>query len=221
MSEAISYTYNGQRQTIDQYLDKHPVTGLLIAKGDSILVVVALLIGIAVSEGAVRSIDERAEAYVPELKGTEYGRTPIKALLQMSSGVAFREDYTDMTSDIAELARATLGQEPGGGLAAVTRFNTRNAEPGQRGLGHEESRRTARRSCMAIVCGCSPDRAGSFRCAAFGGSSSSWIPDRGWCWCKPRRARLASGRGVVCALGRATVAVAPVARRRRRDDNPV
>jgi CubicO group peptidase (beta-lactamase class C family) len=150
---AISYTYNGQRQTIDQYLDKHPVTGFLIAKGDSILVeryqygrtdtqrltsfsmaktVVALLIGIAVGEGAIRSIDERAEVYVPELKGTEYGRTPIKALLQMSSGVAFREDYTDMTSDIAKLAVATLGQEAGGGLAAVTRFNIRNAEPGQR-----------------------------------------------------------------------------------------
>src|SRR5262249_45903353 len=147
---AFIYTYNGQRQTIDQYLDKHPVTGFLIAKGDSILVeryqygrtdtqrltsfsmaktIVALLIGIAVREGAIRSIDERAEAYVPELKGTEYGRTPIKALLQMSSGVAFREDYTDMTSDIAKLAQATLGQEPGGGLAAVTRFNTRNAEP--------------------------------------------------------------------------------------------
>ena len=153
MEPAINYTYNGQRQTIDQYLDKHPVTALLIAKGDSILVeryqygrtdtqrltsfsmaktVVALLIGIAVREGAVRSIDQRAEVYVPELKGTEYGRTPIKALLQMASGVAFREDYTDMTSDIAKLARATLGQEPGGGLAAVTRFNTRNAEPGQR-----------------------------------------------------------------------------------------
>ena len=94
--------------------------------------IVGLLIGIAVSEGAIRSIDERAEVYVPELKGTEYGRTPIKALLQMASGVAFREDYTDRTSDIATLGRATLGQEPGGGLAAVTRFNTRNAEPGQR-----------------------------------------------------------------------------------------
>jgi len=93
--------------------------------------IVGLLIGIAVSEGAIRSIDERAEVYVPELKGTEYGRTPIKALLQMASGVAFREDYTDRTSDIATLGRATLGQEPGGGLAAVTRFNTRNAEPGQ------------------------------------------------------------------------------------------
>jgi CubicO group peptidase (beta-lactamase class C family) len=150
---AISYTYNRQRQTIDQYLDKHPVTGFLIAKGDAILVeryqygrtdtqrltsfsmaktIVGLLIGIAVSEGAIRSIDERAEVYVPELQGTEYGRTPIKALLQMASGVAFREDYTDRTSDIATLGRATLGQEPGGGLAAVTRFNTRNAEPGQR-----------------------------------------------------------------------------------------
>src|SRR5262245_39407462 len=49
----------------------------------------------------------------------------------MASGVAFREDYTDRTSDIATLGRATLGQEPGGGVAAVTRFNTRNAEPGQ------------------------------------------------------------------------------------------
>src|SRR5215470_11048195 len=304
---AISYTYNRQRQTIDQYLDKHPVTGFLIAKGDSILVeryqygrtdtqrltsfsmaktIVALLIGIAVREGAVRSIDERAEEYVPELKGTEYGRTPIQALLQMASGVAFREDYTDMTSDIAKLARATLGQEPGGGLAAVRRFNSRNAEPGQRfsyassesmvlglvlaratrrsvsdyaseklwqplgaeadatwsidatgqeityayfnavlrdwgriglmlandgrwagktvvprewlldsttprvglrevraalqaedgsapkSLGHEEPRRTPRTSCMAIRCGCCPARAGSFRCAASGGSSS-------------------------------------------------
>src|SRR5262245_19887890 len=32
---AISYTYNGPRQTIDQYPDKHPVTGFLIAKGRS------------------------------------------------------------------------------------------------------------------------------------------------------------------------------------------
>ena len=153
MEPAISYTYNGQRQTIDQYLDKHPVTGFLIAKGDSILLeryqygrtdtqrlmsfsmaktVVALLIGIAVSEGAIRSIDELAEVYVPELKGTEYGRTPIKALLQMASGVDFREDYTDTTSDVATLGRATLGQEPGGALAALTRFNTRIAAPGQR-----------------------------------------------------------------------------------------
>ena len=48
-----------------------------------------LLIGLALEERAIRSIDDLAEMYVPGLKGTEYGRTPIKALLQMSSGVAF------------------------------------------------------------------------------------------------------------------------------------
>src|SRR5215831_1758911 len=149
----IRYTFEGKERTLDDYLNSRPVTGLLIARDDTILVeryqygrtdkhlltsfsmaksIIGLLVGIALDRGAIRSIDDLAEVYVPELKGSEYGRTPIKALLQMSSGVAFREDYTDMTSDIAKLARATLGQEPGGGLAAVTRFNTRNAEPGQR-----------------------------------------------------------------------------------------
>jgi CubicO group peptidase (beta-lactamase class C family) len=129
------------------------VTGLLIAKGDSILVeryqygrtdthrltsfsmaktIIGLLIGIAVKEGAIGSIDDPAEVYVPGLKGTEYGRTPIKALLQMASGVSFREVYIDVGSDIYTLARDTLEQGPGGSLPAVKRFNTRHAQPGER-----------------------------------------------------------------------------------------
>jgi CubicO group peptidase (beta-lactamase class C family) len=149
----IRYTFAGQTLTLDQYLERQPVTGFLIAKDDTILVeryqygridkhrltsfsmaktITALLIGIAVKEGAIRSIDELAETYVPDLKGTEYGRTPIKALLQMSSGVSFSEVYWDMTSDIWTLARLTLLQEPEGSLEAVKRFNRRNAQPGQR-----------------------------------------------------------------------------------------
>jgi len=149
---SIRYTFAGQTLTLDQYLERQPVTGFLIAKGDTILVeryqyartdkhrltsfsmaktITALLIGIAVKEGAIRSIDDLAEIYVPELKGTEYGRTPIKALLQMSSGVAFSEVYSDTTSDIWTLSRLTIQQEPEGSLQAVKRFNRRNAEPGQ------------------------------------------------------------------------------------------
>ena len=149
----IRYRYAGQSRTLDQYLDTYPVTGFLIAKGDSILVeryqygrtdkqrltsfsmaktIVGLLIGIAVKEGAIRSVDDLAEVYVPGLKDTEYGRTPIKALLQMSSGVSFREDYVDFDSDVYKLANLTLGQDPGGSLSAVKRFNTRYAQPGQR-----------------------------------------------------------------------------------------
>ena len=94
--------------------------------------ITGLLIGIAVKEGAIGSIDDLSEMYVPGLKGTEYGRTPIKALLQMLSGMQFREVYWDTTSDISTLALLTLGQDPLGSLAAVARFNTRLAEPGQR-----------------------------------------------------------------------------------------
>ena len=149
----IRYGYSGLELTLDDYLNRQPVTGLLIAKDNTILVeryqysrtdtdrltsfsmaktVVALLIGIAVKEGAIRSIDDLAETYVPGLKDTEYGRTPIKALLLMASGVAFSEDYDNRSSDIAKLARMTV--EPGspGSLAALKQFNTRRDAPGVR-----------------------------------------------------------------------------------------
>jgi CubicO group peptidase (beta-lactamase class C family) len=50
----------------------------------------------------------------------------------MSSGVTFSEDYANTSSDIYTLANLTLGQDPGGSLAAVKRFDTRSAPPSQR-----------------------------------------------------------------------------------------
>ena len=148
----IRYGFAGLELTLDDYLNRQPVTGLLIAKDNTILVeryqygrtdtdrltsfsmaksVVALLIGIALKEGAIRSVDDLAETYVPGLKDTEYGRTPIKALLLMASGVAFSEDYASRSSDINKLARLTL-EDPADSLAAVKQFNTRRSPPGAR-----------------------------------------------------------------------------------------
>jgi CubicO group peptidase (beta-lactamase class C family) len=150
---AIRYSYRSESRTIDHYLDSAHVTGLLVAQGNRILVeryqygrtdkhrltsfsmaktIIGLLIGTAVKEGAIRSIDDPAEVYAPGLKGTEYGRTPIKALLQMASGIAFREVYSDFDSDIYTLARLTIEQDPGGSLGAARHFNTRDAPPGRR-----------------------------------------------------------------------------------------
>jgi len=150
---AIRYGFAGLDLTLDDYLDRRPVTGLLIAKDNRILIeryqygrtdtdrltsfsmaksVVGLLIGIALKEGAIRSVDDLAETYVPGLKDTEYGRTPIKALLLMASGVGFSEDYANRSSDIYTLARLTLEQDPAGSLAAVKQFNTRSTAPGAR-----------------------------------------------------------------------------------------
>lgn len=107
------YYYGGRPNTVDDYLEQNPVMGLLIAQDDTILLeryrysrrdtdrflsqsmaktITGLLVGIALSEGAIHSLDDVAATYVPELQGTEYGSTPIRALLHMSSGVAFSEE---------------------------------------------------------------------------------------------------------------------------------
>jgi len=142
----------GGRFTLDQFLERNPTTGLLIARDDMILVeryqygrndrhrltsfsmaktIAAMLVGIAVADGAIKSIEDPAERYVPGLAGTEYGRTSLRHLLTMSSGVAFREDY-DGTDDSARLGRATLGGQSPGGVSAVAQFNDRTAAPGAR-----------------------------------------------------------------------------------------
>ena len=148
---ALSYTYVGSRHTLDDYLARHPATGLLIAKGDTILTeryqyarndrhrfasqsmaktVVAMLFGIALDEKAIRSVDDKVETYVPELAGSEYGATPLKALLTMSSGVAFTENY-DGQDDIAKLSRDLFRFDTPGAAAVVKQFNTRIDPPGK------------------------------------------------------------------------------------------
>ena len=57
---------------------------------------VSALMGIAVAEGAVESIEDPIGTYVPEFAGTELESIPIRACLQMASGIDFNED-TDMS----------------------------------------------------------------------------------------------------------------------------
>lgn len=53
----------------------------------------AMLVGIAVGQGAIRSIDDPVTAYVPELKGTGYDGATVRDLLRMRSGVDYEERY--------------------------------------------------------------------------------------------------------------------------------
>jgi CubicO group peptidase (beta-lactamase class C family) len=147
---AVRYEYQGQTVTLDDYLARNPATGLLVARGDTILIeryqyarhdrhrftswsmaktVTAMLIGIAIAEGRIGSVDDPAAAYVPALADTEYGRTSLRHLLQMSSGVRFIEDYSGR-DDTARLAAETFRQLGSGGVEAVTPFNVRAAPPG-------------------------------------------------------------------------------------------
>jgi CubicO group peptidase (beta-lactamase class C family) len=150
----IRYFYKRNRSSLTDYLSRNPVTGLLIAKDDRILFeayqygrtdrdrlisqsmaksIMGILIGIAISEGAIKSVDDTAQTYVPGFEGTEYGKTPIRDLLHMSSGVDFGEER-DGSRDLNRLWRdMVLGLGPTKGtIENIVQFNQRVAPPGTR-----------------------------------------------------------------------------------------
>ena len=66
---------------------------------------VAALVGIAVHEGQISSVEDPVEQYAPILAQSPYKGVTIKNVLQMSSGVRFDEDYQRFNSDINKLGR--------------------------------------------------------------------------------------------------------------------
>lgn len=187
----IEYRVQGRRLTCMDYVARNPVTGLLIAKGDDILFehynygrtdrdrlasrsmaksVTGLLIGIAVAEGAIRAVDDTAETYVPELRGSEYGRTPIRDLLHMSSGVAFGEEAEngrDLDRLWFDLMAGHLPQYAGiarGTIGGIRRFDTRVAPPGTR-------------FAYASI---EPDVLGLVLRGAVGRTVSAWLQEKVW-----------------------------------------
>lgn len=63
------------------------------------------LLGIAVEEGYIASIDDQVTDYAPSLIDTAYDGASIRNVLNMASGVTFNEDYHDFNSDINKMGR--------------------------------------------------------------------------------------------------------------------
>jgi len=145
---AIRFRFRGETTGLDDYLSRHRTTGLVILKGDTLVAeryqyertpahrmtsmsmaktVVAMLVGIAIAEGRIGSIDDPAQKYVPALEGSPYGETPIRHLLTMSSGVRFTENYSGH-DDVATLARLSLQGESEGGAATLAPFRDRDRD---------------------------------------------------------------------------------------------
>ncbi|MFL3653997.1 MAG: serine hydrolase domain-containing protein [Halioglobus sp.] len=59
------------------------------------------LVGAAVKDGFINSIDDKVSDYIPDLKGSAYDDVSIRQLLTMTSGVKWNEDYEDKNSDVA------------------------------------------------------------------------------------------------------------------------
>ena len=145
-----AYTWNGERRTLDDYAEDWTITGLLVvADGEKVLEryfrgesedsrhtswsvaksVVATMIGRALMEGRIDSLDDPVEKYAAEYEGTDYGRTSLRHLLMMSSGIDFEEEYERSDGDARRLFLDTFiwNRDIDESLSALTR----NREPGQ------------------------------------------------------------------------------------------
>jgi len=123
-----SFEYDNSVISIQGFIEDSQTTGFLVLKNGNVAYenywlgheqdkqhisfsvaksFVSALMGIAIEEGFVTSIEQAVTDYVPELVGSGYEGVSIKDVLQMSSGVSFNEDYEDFNSDINRFSRAT------------------------------------------------------------------------------------------------------------------
>ena len=141
----VEILLDGASMTVDEYFTKQSVAGLLVLKDGKILYeryglgntedsrwisfsvaksVVSMLIGAAIQDGYIDSVDEKVSDYLPRLKGSSYEQSSIRNILQMASGVKWNEDYADPNSDVA---RATWGTTD---LYEYLRHKPRDVKPG-------------------------------------------------------------------------------------------
>jgi CubicO group peptidase (beta-lactamase class C family) len=76
------------------------------------------LVGAAIKDGFIKSLDDKVSRYIPDLKGSAYDDVSVAQLLTMSSGVRWNEDYEDPKSDVAMFNNA----EPDKGMDATVSY---------------------------------------------------------------------------------------------------
>ena len=132
---APTFEYRGKRWTVDSYMKAYRVSGLLAIKdGDIVLEryglgrapkdrwtsfsvaksLTSTLVGAAIQDGKIRSLDSPVTDYIPELQGSAYEGVNVRQMLTMSSGVSWNEDYKDPHSDVAQAGfnAVAAGEDP-------------------------------------------------------------------------------------------------------------
>jgi CubicO group peptidase (beta-lactamase class C family) len=119
-----AYSFGGQERSLDAFFDRTTTTGFLVLQGNAIVSeryfrgarvdtphtswsmaksVVSLLIGIARDEHRIGDLTTPLGRYAPQLRGSDYGKVPLRDALTMSSGIDFSERYEDPLSDVHTL----------------------------------------------------------------------------------------------------------------------
>ena len=136
----FSVLHEGRRVGLEELLELNRIAGLMVLRDGAVVLeryrygntpetrwmsmsiaksVLATLAGAALREGRLVSLDTPVTRLVPTLVGSAYDSVLFGHVLAMRSGVAWREAYTDSTSDRRRLLDAQLAQRPGALLGVM------------------------------------------------------------------------------------------------------
>ena len=129
----VRYTLDGKPQGLADYLHNQSVTGLLVLKDGKVAYehyaqgntaqtlwtsrsvaksVVSVLVGVAIKEGKIKSVDDKITQYVPELKGSAWADVTLHQLMQHTSGVVWDENYASKDSDFSHMTQCEAKPDP-------------------------------------------------------------------------------------------------------------
>jgi hypothetical protein len=130
---SVTYTHNGRTYTLEDYLHRGDVLGFLILRGDQVVFedyrhgtgpedrylsysvsksIVSTLVGAAVDDGHIRSVDDPVTRYLPFLERSGFNGSTVRNVLHMATNVDFSEEYGNAGSSIASFHRARGTGDP-------------------------------------------------------------------------------------------------------------
>lgn len=130
---AIHFMDHGGSYDLYDYLASNRVAGLLVLKDGAIALedyelgtnaktrwasfsmaksMASTMVGAAIADGDIASLDDPVERYAPILRDGAYAGVSIRSVLTMSSGVCWNETYTDPQSDRRKLLELQIAQHP-------------------------------------------------------------------------------------------------------------
>jgi CubicO group peptidase (beta-lactamase class C family) len=146
----VHFQSRGQPYDLFDYLADNRVAGLLVLKNGKVALedyelgagpdtrwisfsmaksVASTLVGAALKQGLIASLDDPLTRYLPQLKGGPYDGVSVRNIMQMASGVKWNETYTDPHSDRRKLLEKQLAQKPGS-IVAYMNTLSRAGPPG-------------------------------------------------------------------------------------------
>ncbi|MFD0847237.1 serine hydrolase domain-containing protein [Sphingosinicella xenopeptidilytica] len=125
---------NGTTYDLYDYMSRNRVAGLLVMQGDTLVheqyelgitaatrwlsmsmakSVSTTLVGAAIQDGYIDSVEDPLTRYLPELSGSGYDGVSVRELMLMTSGVRWDDTHTDPASERRHMLDLQIGQQPG------------------------------------------------------------------------------------------------------------